>query len=92
MMGLSLQVGADSPVVGLNPSKRPDSAPTITEMDRNSTWYSLALTGISRPYPSSLSFLDDQGNWYTPFIRPGMVGRYDIRGWHEPAETENDTP
>ena len=27
-------------------------------------------------------FLEDQGNWYTPFNHPGMTGRYDIRGWH----------
>jgi hypothetical protein len=37
---------------------------------------------VSQPYPASLRFLEDQGNWYTPFNRPGMLPPYDIRGWH----------
>jgi len=41
-----------------------------------------ALHGIVPPAPDSLRFLRDQGNWYTPFSRPGMPGLYDIRGWH----------
>ncbi len=45
-------------------------------------WYREALTGVERPYPYSLKFLEDQGAWYTPFNRPGMTGRYDIRHWH----------
>jgi hypothetical protein len=50
---------------------------------RTPAWYAQALTGISQPFPYSLRFLEDQGNWYTPFNRPGMPGRYDIRGWHQ---------
>ena len=37
---------------------------------------------VIQPYPYSLQFLEDQGNWHTPFTHPGMHGRYDIRGWY----------
>ncbi|UCD69211.1 MAG: hypothetical protein JSW48_03740 [Betaproteobacteria bacterium] len=68
---------------GLTPWQRPEGAPVITSVDHGSDWFRYSLTGISRPYPASLRFLDDQGNWHTPFNRPGMTGRYDIRGWHQ---------
>jgi hypothetical protein len=70
------------PIAGLEPSHRPEGAPVIREVQRDADWFAQALTGISQPYPASLRFLEDQGNWYTPFNRPGMTGRYDIRGWH----------
>lgn len=70
------------PIAGTQPFERPAGAPVIREVKKDAGWYTRALTGISRPYPNSLSFLEDQGNWYTPFIHPGMPGRYDIRGWH----------
>jgi len=70
-------------IAGLNPGQRPANAPVITEVFKNQAWYARALTGVSQPYPYSLHFLDDQGNWYTPFNRPGMTGYYDIRGWHK---------
>ncbi len=41
-----------------------------------------AFTGVSEPYPPSLGFMKDQGAWFTPFIHPGLVDQYDIRGWH----------
>jgi hypothetical protein len=75
-------VGAQHPVAGLAPDQRPDGAPVITEYHKDGDWYSRALVGIERPFPASLRFLEDQGAWYTPFIRPGMTGRYDIRHWH----------
>ena len=81
--GLGSQAYADGyPIAGTNPSQRPQGAPKIEEVIKPEGWYSRALTGISQPYPSSLRFLEDQGNWYTPFNRPGMPGRYDIRGWY----------
>ncbi|MBK8524567.1 MAG: hypothetical protein IPL58_10920 [Betaproteobacteria bacterium] len=43
-----------------------------------------ALHGITTPPPASLSFLDDQGGWYTPFSEPGMPAPYDLRNWHVP--------
>lgn len=70
------------PIAGMDPSERPRGAPIIQSVQRDSSWYVAALTGVSQPYPNSLSFLEDQGNWYTPFNRPGMPGRYDIRGWY----------
>jgi len=73
---------AEYPVAGTDPSQRPVGAPRITEVVRGPDWYERALTGISQPYPPSLRFLEDQGNWYTPFIHPGMPGYYDLRGWH----------
>lgn len=73
---------AEYPVAGLNPDRRPAEAPVISEYPKDGNWYREALTGIERPYPFSLKFLEDQGAWYTPFNRPGMTGRYDIRHWH----------
>jgi hypothetical protein len=74
--------GSDYPIAGTQPSQRPVGAPTITEVAKPPGWYARALTGVTQPYPASLRFLEDQGNWYTPFNRPGMHGRYDIRGWY----------
>lgn len=73
---------AGFPIAGLEPWQRPQGAPVITSVERDEAWYARALHGISQPYPASLRFLEDQGNWYTPFIHPGMPGPYDIRGWH----------
>jgi hypothetical protein len=75
-------VQADYPIAGLTPYERPHDAPAIKQVLKDDAWYQKALTGISKPYPNSLGFLEDQGNWYTPFIHPGMTGRYDIRSWH----------
>lgn len=69
-------------IAGTAPSQRPAGAPTIKEMKKDKAWYDKAVTGVSRPFPWSLKFLESQGNWYTPFTRAGMVGRYDLRGWH----------
>ncbi|MER2607111.1 MAG: hypothetical protein ABTQ29_14850 [Siculibacillus sp.] len=70
-------------VAGLAPDRRPVGAPSITAPLRPQSWYVRAVTGITPPYPRSLFFLDNQGEWYTPFNRPGMVERYDLRGWHK---------
>ena len=72
---------AQSVVGGMTPSQRPKDAPRITELQRDPAWYRKALTGVSKPYPLSLLFLDRQGDWYTPFTRPGAPNVYDIRGW-----------
>jgi len=70
-------------ISGQEPSKRPKNAPVIASVERTSAWYTQALHGISEPYPYSLRFLEAQGNWNTPFTKPGMTGRYDIRSWHK---------
>ena len=74
---------ADSPfIAGVVPQERPKNAPTITTVEKGADWYANALHGVERPYPYSLRFLEDQGNWFNPFQKPGMTGPYDIRGWH----------
>jgi hypothetical protein len=82
LIGAAGGVRAEYPIAGLTPYERPAGAPVIEQVVKDDAWYQIALTGISKPYPASLRFLEDQGNWYTPFIHPGMTGRYDIRGWH----------
>ena len=79
---LSNTINATYPIAGLHPDLRPAGAPVIEWVQHDKAWYERALTGINRPYPQSLSFLDNQGYWYTPFIHPGMSGYYDIRGWY----------
>ena len=71
------------PIAGTQPSQRPVGAPTIEAVLKQPDWYKRALTGVSQPYPQSLYFLENQGNWDTPFNRPGAPGRYDIRGWYQ---------
>lgn len=76
---------AATTVAGLAPFERPESAPVVTEFRPSPEWRTKALQGVSAPIPPTLKFLDDQGAWYSPFIQPGMPGRYDIRGWHAKA-------
>lgn len=82
------QLGGGAPaqaqfIAGVEPSVRPEGAPTITEFIKDGDWYSRALTGVTPPYPASLQFLEDQGAWFNPFLYPGMPGIYDIRGWND---------
>ena len=76
------------PIAGVEPSQRPQGAPVVTEFQKDAAWYQQALTGLSEPYPASFRFLEDQGAWWTPFNRPGMLPPYDIRGWHSGASGE----
>lgn len=69
-------------IAGVEPYQRPVGAPMITTVDHDHNWYMRALHGIGRPYPASFRFLEDQGNWYTPFDHPGTTGRYNIRNWY----------
>ncbi len=72
------------PIAGLTPWQRPAGAPVIEWVEqRDQAWFENALTGVSRPIPPSLFFLENQGNWYTPFTRKGMLPPYDLRGWHK---------
>jgi hypothetical protein len=71
-------------VAGLAPSARPVNTPAITVFAKDDAWYAHALLGVEPPYPDSLGFLRDQGAWFNPFIHPGMIGPYDLRGWHRP--------
>ena len=69
-------------IAGVAPSVRPAGAPTITEFVKTPEWYANALHGVVQPYPASLKFLENVGGWWVPFTHPGMIGHYDIRGWH----------
>jgi len=77
---------AEYPMAGLKPDQRPEGAPVIAEVAKDAAWFERALRGVEKPYPESLKFLENQGNWYTPFNHPGMPGRYDIRKWHVTAK------
>lgn len=81
-VSVSVSGNAAYPIAGLQPDQRPSGAPTMEWVQHDKAWYEKALTGISRPYPKSLYFLDNQGYWYTPFNHPGIPGYYDLRGWH----------
>ena len=70
------------PIAGVNPQQRPANAPVQSPIQKNDDWYQKGLYGVEQPYPQSLTFLEEQGRWYTPFTRKGMTGPYDIRGWH----------
>ncbi len=80
--GLS-QANDSYPIAGTRPDARPAGAPVIEWVRHDQSWFKHALTGVQPPFPRSLYFLDNQGNWYTPFTRPGMTGPYDLRGWHK---------
>ena len=69
------------PIAGVRPDQRPEGAPRVAEVRHDAAWYQRVVRGITEPYPGSLGFLEHQGNWYTPFNRPGMPGRYDLRDW-----------
>ncbi len=77
---------AEGFIGGTTPDRRPESAPRLQTSEKSPQWYASALRGVEKPYPPTLKFLDDQGGWYSPFIRPGMPGRYDIRGLHAAAK------
>lgn len=89
LWGPVVACAADYPVSGVQPHRRPAGAPVVTTADKDAQWYRQALFGVEPPYPASLSFLEDQGAWHTPFTRPGMTGPYDIRGWHRPKSGES---
>ena len=50
--------------------------------EQDAAWQAQALKGIAEPQ-TGVGFLKDQGVWYTPFNRPNMPGRYDIRHLHD---------
>lgn len=78
----SAAAGDVAEIAGLHPDRRPDEAPFVSTVQKDAGWYKQALQGVEPPYPGSLRFLEDQGNWYSPFLHPGMSGPYDFRGWH----------
>ena len=75
-------VAQTAEVAGLRPDKRPAGAPVIERFEQDAAWRAQALWGIAEPQ-TGVGFLKDQGAWYTPFNRPNMPGRYDIRHLHD---------
>ncbi len=70
-------------VGGRIPSQRPEEAPAKPQsISRDAHWFDHATHGLSQPHPASFRFLEDQGEWFNPFTKPGMTGPYDIRNWH----------
>lgn len=69
-------------IAGLQPDRRPDGAPSIVAVKHDEAWRAQALRGIAEPQ-RGVDFVKDQGNWYTPFTRPNLNGRYDLRKLHE---------
>jgi hypothetical protein len=72
------------PIAGLTPNQRPEGAPTITTFEKTDAWRKQFYHGVTEPYPASIvKWEKDQGAWFTPFNHPGMLGTFDIRGWHK---------
>lgn len=82
LVGLTGAEAQELMIAGTQPSQRPETAPFVTEVQKEPGWRDDALAGVTAPYPDSLQFLEAQGNWFTPFSHPGMTGPYDIRGRH----------
>ena len=79
--GASAQTTAQPSFIGgTTPDRRPEGAPRVTTFKKSKTWWAQARRGIDKPYPKDLTFLDDQGAWFTPFDRPNMPSPYDLRG------------
>ena len=78
----SAEASGQAWIAGTAPSVRPADAPALTAVEHDKAWLKKALAGVSKPVPPSLDFLKDQGDWYTPFMHPGMPGRYDLRNLH----------
>lgn len=77
LMSLLLGDGVAAPLGGTTPDRRPEGAPKVLAAPERTR----KPAGIP-PDLSGLGFVRDQGNWYTPFDRPGMPPPYDLRGWH----------
>jgi hypothetical protein len=71
-------------ISGQYPDQRPN-VPKVTETKKLSAKES--LHGVTGEVPPSLQkAIDSQGAWYTPLTQPGMLGPYDIRKYHTPAD------
>lgn len=79
LMSLFACAATAAEVVGMAPDRRPGAAPRlrIVAPERQQQMQ----VGLPEKL-DGLRFIRDQGNWYTPFDRPGMPPPYDLRGWH----------
>lgn len=79
---LTVAFAQTAEVAGLRPYQRPAGAPVIERFEATDAWKAKATKGIGEPQ-TGIGFLKDQGAWYTPFDRPNLPGRYDIRRLHD---------
>ncbi len=87
-LAMGLPVAAQTaapPVAGLAPDERPEGAPRITTLAVDNALKQQRLHGISLPWPGNVERIAEQGAWYSPMFRPGLTGRYDLRGLHPAA-------
>lgn len=69
-------------MAGLRSDQRPVGAPVIERFEQSDAWRAKALTGIGEPQ-TGVGFSRIRGAQSTPFNRPNLPGRYDIRRMHE---------
>ena len=81
---LPLHAAGPGYVGGLTPYERPVGAPVKAEVTGLGERGFQGIEGV--PPASLVRMKGSQGEWYTPFSRPGMPGPYDLRGWHRPAD------
>lgn len=79
-VGAAAQTG--EVIAGLQPDRRPDAAPRLTQAVRTPQQLAQALHGIAPPVPGNIELIAATGNWWVPLRHPGMTGAYDLRGWH----------
>lgn len=72
-------------VAGLVPDQRPGAAPVQAPLIADLALQQQRLAGITTPWPGQVARIAEQGRWYSPMFRPGMPGRYDLRGLHGQA-------
>ena len=68
------RIANSAPVAGLTPYERPAGAPLIKTLARTPEQTARLTAGVAQPLPLGIEWLKDQGAWYNPFTRPGMVG------------------
>jgi len=79
-------------VAGLQPDRRPDTAPHVTEVTRTPEQVERMLHGIDKPVPGNVESIAATGNWWVPLRYPGMNAPYDLRGWHATPTTATPAP
>lgn len=68
-------------ISGTRPGARRPNAPIIKTAEKKDARKS--LHGVTGDIPLSLKkTVEAQGNWYTPLLVAGVLGPYDIRGYH----------
>jgi hypothetical protein len=72
-------------VAGLQPDRRPESAPVVAAAPLDDKEVARRLRGLEGAPPKELNWVAQEGPWYSPFGLPGMGGPYDWRRLREGA-------